>query len=392
MTIQIKKYFLTVLLIFWIFFISFCSIDSSKDKDKKKEQEQLLFLSLFVLANSNSLIGMSEAYFNHTATLLNDGNVLVRGNTSAELYDATTNTFSQITTELSDRESHTATLLNNGKVLIVGGISTTDGTIYYTAEIYDPSTNAFTSTGNMNSARFLHAATLMQDGKVLITGGHSDCSSNLCSAELSSAEIYDPNRGSFASTGSMNYTRIGHTATLKSDGKVIIIGGFGFLNIPRFIVEEYDSSTGSFTEYTSQSRYLTFARGYHRATLLSNGDILITGGFIGNVNIASTDNTEVYNSYSYVKGRMSSPRSAHTATLLQSGKVLVAGGQNFELYSRITTPKFSSLEIYDPTEEKFKNAGNMLRARSSHTATLLKNGKILITGGTDRKNAELYSP
>src|SRR4029078_4021428 len=65
------------------------------------------------------------------------------------------------------RYSHTATLLQNGKVLVAGGFNSS---FLATAELYDPATGTWTTTGNLNTARNLHTATLLPNGKVLVVG------------------------------------------------------------------------------------------------------------------------------------------------------------------------------------------------------------------------------
>src|SRR5215470_9965536 len=88
------------------------------------------------------------------------------------------------------------------------------------------STGTFTSTGNMNVPRYSHTATLLTNGKVLIGGGSSRSGNSLFA--LSSAELYDPATGTFTRTGDMTWPQSGHTATLLPDGKVLIVGRSGF--------------------------------------------------------------------------------------------------------------------------------------------------------------------
>src|SRR6185295_7495348 len=98
------------------------------------------------------------------------------------------------------RAGHTATLLNNGKVLIAGGwVAIGERTA--TAEIYDPDRGIFTPTGDMTAPRFNHTATLLPDGRVLIAGG--SIIGGLGLIPSNTAEIYDPSTGTFATTGNM---------------------------------------------------------------------------------------------------------------------------------------------------------------------------------------------
>jgi len=121
------------------------------------------------------------------------------------------------------RDSQTATVLNNGKVLIVGGVSSNGDWISglaANAEIYDPVAGTFSSTGSLNTASDCHTATLLNNGQVLIVGGN-DVNGNA----LASAELYDPTAGAFTSTGSLTTAREAPTATLLINGTVLFAGG-----------------------------------------------------------------------------------------------------------------------------------------------------------------------
>jgi Galactose oxidase, central domain len=292
------------------------------------------------------------------------------------------------------RGLHTAALLGNGKVLVAGGANRADplciGGIS-SAELYDPATSSFAPTGALGQPRYSHTATVLQNGQVLVVGGFGsgvDCEDVGIDAQ-NSAELYNPDIGSFAKTGSMDTPRGGHTATLLPNGTVLIaggedqVGGKGSAN-----VELYDPRTGVFTRTGS----MTVARYLHTATLLTNGKVIIVGGAPGDT-ANPTSAAEVYNpaTGSFAPtGSMATAREEHTATLLSDGKVLIIGGQ---------TPGSSGLqttvtgELYDPSTGLFAAAGSMAEARAAHTATMLPSGNVLIAGGgDDNSTAELYDP
>jgi hypothetical protein len=260
--------------------------------------------------------------YGFTATLLNNGMVLIVGgdglqNASEELYNPTTGTFSTTGRLNTDREFHTATLLPNGEVLIVGGFGTSP---LSSAELYNPATGTFSYTGNLNSARDEQTATLLPNGEVLIAGGTNGSLPGAAGA-LASAEVYNPATGAFSFTGSLETGRYDNTATLLSDGQVLIAGGLSNPSTILSSAELYNPITGGFA-YTG--KLITAVNG-NTATKLNDGTVLIAGGPGGSDREAQV--------YSPVSGTFSSTGSLNvgrvlqTATLLTTGAVLIAGGQ-----------------------------------------------------------------
>jgi hypothetical protein len=119
-----------------------------------------------------------------------------------------------------------ATLLLNGKVLIAGGdIGDGDGASFI-AELYDPATGKFSTTGNLVTGREQNVTTLLPDGTVLFAGGHGGVPVPGGGWDnLASAEIYDPGRGAFRAVGAMLTGRDLLAATLLNNGQVLITGG-----------------------------------------------------------------------------------------------------------------------------------------------------------------------
>jgi WD40 repeat protein len=365
---------------------------------------------------------MNQGRDSATATLLPNGKVLVAGGrtlgstgsivslASVELYDPATNTFAppgSTPTMNQSRASATATLLPGGKVLIAGGDGIPgDGTVMHltSVELYDPATNTFAqpgSTPSMNEARANEGngdlvSVLLANGKVLIAGGVDPSV-----AGLDTVELYDPTTNTFAPAASlpmMNSHRDGPTGTSLPNGEVLIAGGFerfmGTASIISDTIDLYDPVTNSFAPAASTPT-MNSPRTNAAAALLPNGTVLIAGGIAptpyyspGGVVLASVDLYDsATNSFAppAATPTMNEPRAGLTATLLQNGKVLITqgGGDN-------------TVDLYDPTTNTFAPAAllpKMNQTRVQATATLLPNGKVLIAGGGLLLNTiDLYTP
>jgi hypothetical protein len=314
----------------------------------------------------------------HSATLLPNGKVLIAGGydgsvstTSAELYNpAGSGTFSTTGSLATGRYWHTSTLLSNGKALIAGGYSTVAASAQSSAELYDPGSSGFTAAGPLAAARYSHTATLLPNGKVLIAGGLSTAS-----GVLSSAELFDPGsgpNGTFSVAGSMSTARMLHSATLLPDGKVLIAGGTiaAIGGAAMSSAELYDPANGTFTPTGS----LNTARCSHTATLLSDGKVLIAGGSNG-VNLASAELYDPASGTFSRTGSMTTARNSHSATMMPTGKVLMTCG--FDVNGNY----LSSAELYDPIGGAFTVTGGGVVTRAGQTATLLPTGNVLVAGG-----------
>ena len=236
------------------------------------------------------------------------------------------------------RANFTATLLQNGKVLVAGGGNLSGG--LSSTEIYDPLTAAWTSTGSMHLPRMIHTAVLLPNGKVLVAGG---CNSDCGTAATATAELYDPATGVWSFTGSMSTPRYYFTATLLGTGKVLVTGGCSQIDCGAVtaVSELYDPSTGLW----SRTGSLATARDLQTATLLANGNVLVAGGFTTSGASASA---EVYNPSTgrwSSAGSMTVGRSSHSATLLGNGQVLVVGGRD------PNGAILPSAELYNPRTE-----------------------------------------
>jgi hypothetical protein len=148
---------------------------------------------------------------------------------------------------------HTATLLPNGKVLVAGGNGGGIGgdVVFATSEQFDPVSQTWTRTGDLSTRRYSHTATLLRSGDVLISGGILQIGSYpiLQYETLDLTERFDPNTATWIGSANLNAERSGHTATLLSDGTVLVAGGIDIgpdlTQIPLASAELYGVTAGA---------------------------------------------------------------------------------------------------------------------------------------------------
>jgi hypothetical protein len=351
-----------------------------------------------------------------------------RQSTSVEIYDPASDAWTLAAPLHAPRVGHTAARLADGRVLVFGGHDTyvppppwkpgtiptsSSGTwvVDDTAEIYDPVADTWTVVRGPLTPRDRASATLLADGRVLVVGGV-----DANDGALGTCELYDPSTGEWSATGSLSdlgvdlrrtlpfWMRWGHTATLLADGRVLIAGGFAddWTMATQARAEIYDPATGLWSDAGTMSE--SKGRGWHTATLLPDGRVLVVGGDwrecqegCGEFTLGTTDIYDpVTNSWS-VGPQLHTRRYSHTATLLRDGSLLVVGGAG----ATSGAPYYSAVDLADvessaASAAPFTPGAPLPAPREGHTATLLDDGSVLVVGGADSQglfqNPGIYRP
>src|SRR5207253_4727649 len=291
---------------------------------------------------------MNSPRSHQSCAVLQDGRVLVAAGTtsgsgitnSAEIYDPSADSWAQAGLMNDARSGATASVLQDGRVLITGGRSS-DGPpilISNTLEIFDPNSGNFSNAGTMSSPRQDHAAAVLSDGRVLIVGGSSDGTN-----ALNTTDIYDPQAGSVTPGPAMSTPRAKATATTLLDGTILVIGGSnGTADLAS--AEFFDPAANNFNAAGS----LATARSKHSAFLLpNNNEVLVVGGqsagadpTLGETDLASAEIYIPWQKAFQRTGAMATPRPDATGAALTKvdGRLLVAGGSSAsaELYGFAT--------------------------------------------------------
>jgi N-acetylneuraminic acid mutarotase len=323
--------------------------------------------------SNNKIAVLENARAAHMATRLADGTVLIVGGMQrngvfydeVEVFDADINAFVKLKNKTNKKiVSHTATFLKDGRVLIAGGWSNRDKP-ENTAEVYDAQTQRFAAVGNLKHRRSGHSATLLENGKVLIAGG-SDGDGNLIAAE-----VFNPETNAFESAGTMQSIRNAHSATTLKDGRVLLAGGEKKRGEISSDAELYNPRTNTFTKISAKMNAVRYK---HDAVLLAVGSVLIFGGSDNRDLRGRLKSAEIYNPekefFSFTNDMNAARfKISETGILLKDGKVLIAGGSE-------------AAEIFNPQTKSFSPvAGSFGRSLHYSSVTLLKDERVLILGG-----------
>ncbi|WP_437654728.1 Kelch repeat-containing protein [Sorangium sp. So ce1182] len=321
---------------------------------------------------------MSVPRSHHTATLLQDGRVLVMGGATAvvEIYDPATRTWAFASTPPRASTDGPAVLLPNGHVFVVGSSA---------SAIYDPVLDSWTA--GATALAQLPSAVLLADGRVLVVG-----QDDLADVTLITGDIYDPesNRWRWMRPLPAAFQELG--ATLLDDGRVLVVSG---------TTDIYDPETDSW-EPAADPLVIHHSP---RITPLPGGDILVAGGIWASspanpfsVEVYSVNNdvwVGVRDTGTTTPCRLGGARllgeGGMASSLLPSGRVLLTGGtSSFSCrpegggYAFRADEFYSITELYDPellTTSSIDAAPPVTMARAYHTSTRLNDGSVLITGG-----------
>ncbi len=319
---------------------------------------------------------------------LSDGKVLQTGGDSAGvfknfavIYNPTTGTWAAGATMNVARSKHTATLLNNGRVLVTGGNASAP---VATCEIYDPNTDVWIPVTSMANARYAHTATLLSDGRVLVFGG----------AAVATGEIFNPTTGLWTTTSAAPDYRYHHQAVRMQDNRVVLFGGYKAYPTPQAATWVYNP----FNDYWITAAVLPTALFHQKALLTTqigtSGAVIAIGG--------TSDDTVTFGDITVFNPQtltwsagptMAQPRSRAAVVELTNGKILISGGMK----DATLTHSLDDIIYYDP---KTDTSGSLAavysgpNGRATHSAFQLANGKVLL-GASDtrtRDNPELYDP
>jgi hypothetical protein len=344
---------------------------------------ELADVTLTAFARTGSLTAAREG---HTATGLSDGTVLVAGGagaagtslSSAERFVAAVGVFVPTRGGLSvPRRGHQATPFGAGRVLITGG--GTDA-----VEVYHPQSlsgaQVFDPIPARARGRAEHAVTALADGRALVTGGTDGIVVGSTPAALRSAEVFDPRARPDARLAPLAATltaaRRRHTATLLSDGRVLIAGGLGEGGAALASLEVFSPSGATFGALAAA---LPDGLSEHAAVRLDDGRVLVTGGRPaggGASAAAYLVDASGAGSVATAASPLVTARRRHTATLLPDGRVLLAGGVD------ASGAALDGAEVFDPSGETFTAAaGTLGAARFGHAALRLTDGSVIVAGG-----------
>jgi hypothetical protein len=325
-------------------------------------------------------VQMEVARTNHTATLLDDGRVLVVGGrtgaaleatSTAEIFDPATNTFALTGPLTTGRARHAAERLADGRVLVVGGVTGDDNDGYTptaTVEVYDPVSGTFSAAPSLPRRRDLTTATLVPNGGgVVVVGGRDG------STTLSDVITIDTALTAWTRRATLSEPRFGQLVTLVDDELLIIGGRAGTNGAALSTVEVFDTGANSIDPGVRLDQPRAAACGAK-----DGARFVIFGGYAGNSDdgFSATPTMATFNTstetWADIFNDMSEARLFATATRVPGLGIIVAGGS-------LDDP-LASVDLLG-TDDVVTPLPRLTRARLAHAAVALGDRRVLVMGG-----------
>lgn len=236
------------------------------------------------------------------------------------------------------------------------------------------------TTDSLHDKKQNHAGIQLNDGNILVTGGYTPFQY----LPINETEIYDVKSQKWKVAVPINKGRAYHNLIKLKDGSILAIGGFSERTCE---ILNNDYTKWAFTDSLNTRKYYG-----QNAVLLQDGNVLVIGGYINTPNdtTGALNECEIYNYSEHnweLTSKLNTGRFEHSATLLNNGRVLVTGGRTIH-HGEIL---LNSCEIFDPVTQEWTYVAPMHYSRAGHSATLLLNGKVLVIGG-QQNISELYNP
>ena len=320
-------------------------------------------------------------------TLLPDRRVMTISATSTvAVYNPGTDILTAVATLTTVRPEASGLLLPNGKVLVLGGALPN-----LTTEVFDPANSTVAAGPAVLAPRSFATYTRLADGRIFVAGG---CVDNGCSARVATTEIFDPATGQFTAGPNMAHSRSLHTATLLTDGRVLLVAGVGFSttcpNVPSCFLNDAELYSPTTNSFTAKPILMTTSdagdeRELHATALAGNGTAITCGGYFqyygSSYRVLGVCSIFHPATNTFTDGPTISPRQVHAATTLADGSVLMAGG------SGIYTTGIDTADLYDPATglglPVLVNGSRdvMTTLRTAASAVRLLDGSVLFVGG-----------
>lgn len=209
----------------------------------------------------------------------------------------------------------------------------------------------YTKPGKLNIPKMLPNFITLQDGNILIIGGYVETKKGVEKA-LSSIEMYNPQTGKVSEIGNMIYPRIGPSSIKLQNGKILITGGYRYIQKGKYDELKYYNNAELFDLNTGKSLLVgEYEQSYHEKSnnhyqlaILKDGNAILLGTHL---NIFDSKTNRFY-SMNLPDG---SKRYLHSLTVLKDGKVLIVGGYEIRKYTtkpkRLQTAELITIEEYN---------------------------------------------